>query len=276
MARDFLCDVDLKAGLLLAGSAGTSGQVLKSQGPGLPAVWDADNSGGGGYYSQSTAPSSPAVGDRWLDTNSGIEYTRIADANSEQWVELGPVAGGQTLLNYDGAFLYSVPSPISGTGNIQPVYTLRLITNGSGVGPTIGDFFGSVSSISLAASSVYEIQYFVFLQKTTAGTLTWTLAAPNAPVVISAFHTGSPVTGVAAGAPITAFTGSRASTTAAFAATASITASAFMTFVIQARVVTNLATSFRLQATCSAGSVTAQAGSHITVRQISTTTGAFV
>ena len=41
MAREFLADVDLKAGLLLAGSAGSAGRLLISQGSGQPAIWGA-------------------------------------------------------------------------------------------------------------------------------------------------------------------------------------------------------------------------------------------
>lgn len=43
-----------------------------------------------GYnYSYDTTPSSsPNVGDRWVDSNSGIEYTYIDDGDSSQWVEV--------------------------------------------------------------------------------------------------------------------------------------------------------------------------------------------
>lgn len=39
------------------------------------------------YTYSATAPSSPVVGDRWVDSNSGIEYTYISDGDSSQWVE---------------------------------------------------------------------------------------------------------------------------------------------------------------------------------------------
>lgn len=42
--------------------------------------------GGGGSFTESaTAPSSPAIGDRWLDTDAGIEYTWISPG---AWVDL--------------------------------------------------------------------------------------------------------------------------------------------------------------------------------------------
>jgi hypothetical protein len=47
-------------------------------------------SGGGQTYTfSSTAPASPAAGDEWLDSTSGILYTRVNDGNSSAWVELG-------------------------------------------------------------------------------------------------------------------------------------------------------------------------------------------
>lgn len=50
------------------------------------------NSTGGGsgtYTVSATAPGSPSSGDRWLDTDTGVQYTYINDGNSSQWVELG-------------------------------------------------------------------------------------------------------------------------------------------------------------------------------------------
>ena len=46
--REFHTDVDLKGALLLNGSAGTSGYVLKSQGAGQKPVWAAESGGSGG------------------------------------------------------------------------------------------------------------------------------------------------------------------------------------------------------------------------------------
>lgn len=57
--------------------------------------------GGGGTYTVSaTAPGSPVQGDRWLETDAGVEYTYVNDGNSSQWVELGPdgvVYGGPVV-----------------------------------------------------------------------------------------------------------------------------------------------------------------------------------
>lgn len=112
--------------------------------------------------------------------------------------------------------------------------------------------------------------------KNTAGTATWTLTASSAPTLISAYYTGSPVTGIGVGIPTTGYTGSQASTTAAFNPTASLTGSPTNhSYVFKAQVITNAATSLKLQLTQSAGVTTALSGSYYTVRRISSNVGLF-
>jgi hypothetical protein len=58
--KEFHCDVDLKGLLELAGSAGSSGQMLESRGSGSPPVW-------GRVITTSTAdPSGGNDGDIWI------------------------------------------------------------------------------------------------------------------------------------------------------------------------------------------------------------------
>jgi hypothetical protein len=183
-----------------------------------------------------------------------------------------PEAGA---LEYDGTYFYATPTTTSGRGHTGVFQTFRLTANGSAIGSTIADYFGATSSINLAAASVYEIEYFAYFQKNTAGTLTWTHTASSAPTLISSLLRAGPVTGIAAGAPTTLYTGSRGATTAAFGATGSVSSNAFMAYEFRTRVITNLATTFALRITCGAGTVTPQAGSFYTVRQVSVTTGSF-
>lgn len=59
-------------------------------------TWTSISGGSGGvtYTKNTTAPSSPNEGDKWLDTDTGIEYTYVYDGTSGHWwVELG--TGGQ-------------------------------------------------------------------------------------------------------------------------------------------------------------------------------------
>jgi hypothetical protein len=62
------------------------------------------SSTGGAFTFSATAPSSPNIGDRWTDSNSGITYTYVNDGNSNQWVEMGvssllPAAVSQSSLS---------------------------------------------------------------------------------------------------------------------------------------------------------------------------------
>lgn len=69
--------------------------------------WAPANSGT--YTESATAPVSPLVGDRWLDTDTGILYTYVDDASGEQWVELGAPGfsssgGGDVVAASNNAF----------------------------------------------------------------------------------------------------------------------------------------------------------------------------
>ena len=164
----------------------------------------------------------------------------------------------------------------SGAGAIVGEQTFRLAADGTAFGAAIGDFFGANSAISLEASSVYEVTIYAVFTKTTAGTATWTLTASSAPTRMVGSYQASPVTGIAAGADTSSFTGSQGATTAAFAATGSLTTAVNHAYQFRVQVQTNAATNFRLQLTQSAGTATPLAGSYYTVKKISATTGTFV
>lgn len=183
-----------------------------------------------------------------------------------------PIAGA---VEYDGTYFFATPSTTPGRGQLTVMQTFRLAANGSNVGSTIGDFFGANSAINLAATSVYDVEFWAYFQKNTAGTITWTLTASSAPTVMTSMMFGSPVSGIAAGTPITNFTGSRGATTAVHTTTGNATANAYLAFRFKTHVVTNAATTYKLQITQSAGTVTPQAGSYYTVKQICSTTGSF-
>ena len=164
----------------------------------------------------------------------------------------------------------------SGNGAIVGEQTFNLAANVTAFGPAIGDFFGATSAISLEASSVYQISIYAVMTKTTAGTATWTLTASSAPTRITGTYMASPITGIAAGAATSGFTGSQGATTAAFAATGSLTTAVNHAFQFSVQVQTNAATSLNLRLTQSAGTATPLAGSYYTVKKISATTGTFV
>jgi hypothetical protein len=207
-----------------------------------------------------------------LATSAGTAGT--APLKMVSGTNLATVEAG--AIEYDGSFVYATKETTSGRGAVSINQTFRLTAPVTAFGTAIGDFFGATSSINLAASSVYEIEYYAYFTKTTAGTLTWTLTASSAPTFMSGFYIGSGVTGsIVAAAPTTGYTGSAGSVTAAFAATASLTTAVNHAHHIKATVQTNAATTFKLQATQSAGTITPLANSYYTVKRISSSQGSF-
>lgn len=68
-------------------TGGTTGQVLaKIDATNYNTQWIPAPSGLAYTYS-STAPVSPAVGDFWVDSSSGVRYQYVNDGTSSQWVE---------------------------------------------------------------------------------------------------------------------------------------------------------------------------------------------
>ena len=74
MPREFHTDVDLMGALLLNGSAGTSGQIPRSAGPGAAPTWGAGIVGSGttGLRNITTSTSDPTGGS---DGDIWIKYT---------------------------------------------------------------------------------------------------------------------------------------------------------------------------------------------------------
>ncbi len=55
------------------------------------------------FYYQTTSPSGVTQGDRWMDSDNGIEYVYIYDGNTNQWVQptstISPNGGGISIVN---------------------------------------------------------------------------------------------------------------------------------------------------------------------------------
>ena len=92
---------------------GATGEVpTKNSGADGDISWAAGGGGGGGGFTvSSAAPGSPALGDRWLDSDTGVEYTWVEDGDSNQWVELpAPDGGGSSGLTSPQALARSLGS----------------------------------------------------------------------------------------------------------------------------------------------------------------------
>lgn len=161
-----------------------------------------------------------------------------------------------------------------------PEHLFRLTASGSAIGPAIADFFGSSSTITLDPATDYEVDFEIFFLKTTAGTVTFTLTSSQAPVALSAYYIGSAAAGMAATStsPQTGGIVNSTATAAALPVTASITTATNHAYRIKAVIASNATTAstFKLQVTSSAGTVTPLRGSNYKVRTLPTiNSGAF-
>lgn len=63
----------------------------------------------------STAPASPAVGDRWYDTDDAALLVYINDGNTSQWVEAGSPSVGAGAIQSNGRLTLESGVPVSST-----------------------------------------------------------------------------------------------------------------------------------------------------------------
>lgn len=243
----------------------------------------------GGIYGSSTgvwlAQNSYWDGTNWIYKRSlpASAYQQNAGAHIWLTAPAGLTGGTVTLteklrIDADGDILQT--NATSGLGAIVGEQTFALAANGTAFGPTIGDFFGASSSISLEAGSTYEINAYCVFLKTTAGTTTWTMTATSAPTRMFGVMFSTPAAGVGAAAALGAGAGlnmsSQAALTAVSGASTSLTTGVNHIFTVNMQIQTNLATNFKLQLTQSLGTATPLAGSYYKIKKISTTTGTFV
>lgn len=143
--------------------------------------------------------------------------------------------------------------------------SVKYDATGAALGPTIADYF--TATISLLASSIYEIDSTAYFLKTTAGTVTWTWTFSSAPTYSTSRWAAGPVTGftttIVNGTELYGHAVIEASLTTAHAATGSLTSAVRHAFIFRHRVRTNAATTVVLRVTSSAGTVTPQAGSYM-------------
>jgi hypothetical protein len=216
-------------------------------------------------------PGAPA----WLD---GV-LRRIRQAVGEPWdtplrLQSIPTASLPTAADYPGGIVYDETTAevkrSNGTAWASVGGSGSLTGLAGAIGPTIADYFST--TISLDASSTYEIECVAYLLKTTAGTLTWTWAFSSAPTTSGSLLTYTPVTGFTTttitDAPVNAQAHVNAQTTMAHAATASLTSAVNHTFRFRVHVRTNAATTIQLRATQSAGTITPQTGSYMRATKI--------
>ena len=130
-----------------------------------------------------TPPSSPIEGNKWLSSNTGIEYTYIIDGDSSQWVELGVTYSPVNTSNVEeGINLYftntrAIASLTAGTG-------ISINTNGL-VSSTVTD--GGSWTIKTSNYTANNREWIY--ADTTSGAITITL--PASPVLGNYIKIGS-------------------------------------------------------------------------------------
>jgi hypothetical protein len=163
-------------------TAGSNGQVLTTDGAGLLS-WAASS----GFTYTASAPGSPSIGDRWMDSDTGKEYIYISDGDSSQWIQ--PVASnGLVGITYDSS------------------------TNSYTVGATL-DFKGSVSSdggfrITANAINALTGTTYSLLSSDNGKVITWSNAGGVTLTVPSGLPVGFNTTIIQIGAGAVGITGS--------------------------------------------------------------------
>lgn len=148
--------------------------------------------------------------------------------------------------------------------------TVHMTADAAARGPAIADYFAT--TLSLDATSTYDIECHVSFLKTTAGTVLWTWLFSNAPTMATSRFEMTPITGYSGaavtGAQVFAQATSKGTATNAHAASGSLTTAVDHSFVFVVRIRTNLATTLQLRSTESAGTITPRAGSYMKATKI--------
>jgi len=161
-------------------------------------------------------------------------------------------------------------SAIDGPGFFQINRQLRLAADGAPIGAAIADYFTGNNAAALNTDSWYELEFNLLFTKTTAGTVTFTIAFNGAPTLVSADYYGSPLAGVGTvGAPQTAALIKSNLAAAALPVTGSLTTAVNHQYRIKAIVSTgSLATAVKLRVTSSVGTITPLASSTMKITKI--------
>lgn len=203
-----------------------------------------------------------------LHLGAGIAATEGAPLKFTAGTNLTTAEAG--AVEYDGTAFYLTADATTGRSQADNQQIFRLTANGTAIGPAIADYFGANSAIPTVAGGVYELTFYLYYLKTTAGTVTYTITNTAPYTNLVAEYIQSAAGGIATNAAQTG-AGIVGVTTAAAAlpATPSLTTGANHKAVIRAIAECGTAGNIRLRITSSAGTVTPLRGSYFTVRRLS-------
>lgn len=264
----------------------TNGQIVTINGTSY--IWDSAktqwrvNATPGVDASIAAALSSPSpIGNTAPNTGKFTQVELLAGTTSLAPFKLN--AGALLSSVIAGAFefasatsmIYLTPNTTNGRGFIPVEHMFNLETNLAATTTTIAPFFGANSAIPLVANGLYEIEFLCIFTKNTAGTLVWTFT--NSAVVTNMAIWGemSPIAGSGTtgtwGASLSMTLPGRTAAVNALPATGSLTTAVNHYAMFRVILQNASSTSFRLNVTNSAGTVTPLRGSYWKARRIATT-----
>lgn len=172
MAKEFLSSPNLKAPLLLNGSAGTTGQVPISQGPSAPPAWGAAPGGGGGGSSFSGY----AVGN-WILPAIGIVGVGSTSTANTIYLQAFTVNRNITVNELGARVTTAVTSS-----------QFRLAIYGSASGLPSGTELGATDNLSSAVATTVSGSVTPFTL--TAGQIYWAASTVDTSAVVFQNITG--------------------------------------------------------------------------------------
>lgn len=137
-------------------------------------------------YFDVNPPASPLIGDRWVDSNSGIEYTYLFDGTNNAWVEVSAsgFSGIQGNQGTQGLFGPQGTQGIQGTNGLQGFFTTVNVSS-----PITNSGTTTAAVIGIPASTT-SVVGAVQLEDSVSSTSVTKAATPNSVRTAYVFGSG--------------------------------------------------------------------------------------
>lgn len=193
--------------------------------------------------------------------------TAICPILFQSGTNLTSAAAGAT--EFDGVAFYRTVDTTQGRTQDCNQQIFFTTADGSAIGAAIADAFGANSAFSTISGAVYEINFYCWYLKSTAGTVTFTVTNTQAYSAFVGYRTQSVAGGLAANGAVSCMgLANQTTAAAAFAASSSLTDTAQHHTHIRVVCTIGTAGNIRLRVTSSAGTITMRKGSYYTVRRL--------
>ena len=179
-------------------------------------------------------------------------------------------------IEYDGTVFYGTADTRSGRGYFPTVQIVRLAADRSAIGPAIDSFFGANTSVNMKAGGIYELEAFLYFQKSASSTVTITLTTSVAVEELNAVIDYGNVSGGGIGSRVALYKSK--TTDNALTTQISLTTPGNHIFYIRAMIEANTssASTLTINITTASGTSTPIRGSYYMITQLpSANTGVF-